>query len=193
MLTPDDFDPYQIKTARQLIDRSRVLLIADMGMGKTIIELTALRYLLKHKHIKAALIVAPKSVALDVWPTEVNNWSHLDGLTLDVAHGSKQDLRHTIEKGIAPITVIGMHNFRWLFDSYFKKQGPRNKFWRWDSVTFDESAKIKDAGTQVSRAVKSMYATDQQRRAVSHGDRLQSTVVLPGHRIKEMEAAPPQL
>ena len=68
--------PFQ-KTARQFImappwGGPAAALWASIGSGKTIITLSALSYLRTPGHI---LIVAPRNIAVDVWPQEVIDWN----------------------------------------------------------------------------------------------------------------------
>ena len=57
-------------------------LILDMGLGKSVITLTALwDLLLDSFDVGCVLVVAPKRVAEDTWPREIAKWEHLKGLT----------------------------------------------------------------------------------------------------------------
>ena len=60
---------------------SAVLL--DMGLGKTVITLSALNDLLFDSfEIRKVLIIAPLRVARDTWPNELKKWDHLKILKL---------------------------------------------------------------------------------------------------------------
>ena len=61
-----------------------VILAWDMGAGKTVVTLTALRDLLDAGEIKKALVVAPKLVAQTTWPDEIDEWAHLTKTTYTV-------------------------------------------------------------------------------------------------------------
>lgn len=58
-----------------------VILAWDMGAGKTVSTLTALRDLLDEGVIRRALIVAPLLVAQATWPDEIEEWEHLKDTT----------------------------------------------------------------------------------------------------------------
>ena len=50
-------------------------LILDMGLGKSVITLTALwELLLDRFDIARVLVIAPKRVAEDTWPAEIAKW-----------------------------------------------------------------------------------------------------------------------
>ena len=58
-------------------------LMLDMGLGKTVITLSALWELaLDRFDIGKILVIAPKRVATDTWPKELKKWEHLIGLLL---------------------------------------------------------------------------------------------------------------
>lgn len=64
-------------------------LILDMGLGKTVITLTALWELLfDYFEIRNVLVIAPKRVAETTWPAEIKKWDHLYGMTYSVAAGT---------------------------------------------------------------------------------------------------------
>lgn len=54
----------------------------EMGLGKSVITLTALFELcLDSFLVRKALVIAPLRVARDTWPAEIKKWDHLKGLT----------------------------------------------------------------------------------------------------------------
>ena len=61
--------PYQETAADFLYGRDRSMILAPVGAGKTCITLTAMQGLGKF------LVVAPKRVAVSVWPTETKKWA----------------------------------------------------------------------------------------------------------------------
>ena len=57
-------------------------LMLDMGLGKSVIALTALWLLaLDSFDIGKILVIAPKRVAEYTWPKELAKWEHLTGLS----------------------------------------------------------------------------------------------------------------
>ena len=52
--------------------------ILDMGLGKTVITLSAIDDLLYDSFlIRKVLVVAPLRVARNTWPEEIDKWDHL--------------------------------------------------------------------------------------------------------------------
>jgi SNF2 family DNA or RNA helicase len=62
--------------AEKIYDQDIVILAWDMGAGKTVTVLTALRDLLDDYKINKVLIVAPLLVAKATWPDEIEEWRH---------------------------------------------------------------------------------------------------------------------
>lgn len=69
-----ELKPYQDVGVRFLLKQPRAGLLLDMGLGKTVISLTAISELIKAGHVKKALIVAPIRVLENVWPSEIAKW-----------------------------------------------------------------------------------------------------------------------
>jgi SNF2 family DNA or RNA helicase len=66
--------PYQDEGVKFLLSRQWAGLFLDMGLGKTVISLTAISALMAEGHVKKALIVAPIRVLENVWPSEIAKW-----------------------------------------------------------------------------------------------------------------------
>ena len=61
--------PYQNQAADFLYERDRAMVLASVGAGKTALTLTAIQDMIRDGHAKRVLVLAPKRVCLDVWPT----------------------------------------------------------------------------------------------------------------------------
>lgn len=89
----------------------------DMGLGKTVISLTAIADLLFDSfEAHRILVVAPLRVARDTWPAEISKWQHLKHLTYAVAVGTIKERKAALSAG-ADITIINRENLGWLIDS----------------------------------------------------------------------------
>src|SRR5699024_1981571 len=88
---------YQQYAKDFILDHPVCCLMLDMGLGKTVITLSALWELaLDRFDIGKILVIAPKRVATDTWPKELQKWEHLTGLTASLVVGSqKQDRKST--------------------------------------------------------------------------------------------------
>lgn len=73
-------------------------ILLQMGLGKSVITLTAMRELLSKGEVHHTLVIAPLRVARDTWPEEIRKWDHLKGLTFSVAIGSPAERRAALMK-----------------------------------------------------------------------------------------------
>ena len=91
--------------------------LLDMGLGKTVISLTAIADLLFDSfEAHRILVVAPLRVARDTWPAEIAKWEHLQHLTFAVCVGTPKERRTALMSG-ADIAIINRENLGWLIDS----------------------------------------------------------------------------
>ena len=58
---------YQKKATERILQQKHVGLFLDMGLGKTVITLTAIKELIEDFAIWKVLVIAPKRVAEDTW------------------------------------------------------------------------------------------------------------------------------
>ncbi len=118
----------------------------DMGLGKTIITLTAIIDMLFDFEIDKVLVIAPLRVARKTWADEVQEWAHTQGLTVSLIIGTPEQRRAAM-KADADIYCINRENTKWLVDEHVHGRKLVQK-WKWDTVVIDESSSFK------SRAAK---------------------------------------
>jgi len=98
---------YQQYATDFIIEHPVSCLILDMGLGKTVITLTALWLLLfDYFEVRRILVIAPKRVAETTWPAEIKKWEHLYGMTFAVAMGTAEQRKEALLSG-ADVTIIG--------------------------------------------------------------------------------------
>ena len=72
---------YQKRAIRRILDQTSVGLFLDMGLGKTVITMTAIDELIYDRfEVHKVLVIAPKRVAEDTWTREAAKWDHLQEL-----------------------------------------------------------------------------------------------------------------
>lgn len=136
---------YQAYATNFILDHEVCGLILDMGLGKSVITLTALwELLLDRFDIGKVLIVAPKRVAEDTWPRELAKWDHLEGLSYSLVMGTEQQRHEALQKR-AKLYIINRENVAWLV-----AKCP----WTFDTLVLDELSSFKDSKTQRFRALK---------------------------------------
>ena len=88
----------------------------DMGLGKTIITLTAIFDLtLDSFQVRKVLVIAPLRVARDTWPLEIEKWDHLKGLKYKVAVGTEAERKAALMQK-AQVYIINRENVDWLIN-----------------------------------------------------------------------------
>ena len=143
--------PYQQFAIDRIMGQANVGLFLDMGLGKTVITLTAIEKLIHEWGVvKRVLVIAPKKVAEATWQAEAAKWEHLSGLTFATALGNAAERAAAVEAG-AEITVINRENVVWLVEFL----GNRNS-WPFDMVVVDESSSFKSPGAKRFKALKRM-------------------------------------
>ena len=136
---------YQNFASEFIIKNPYCGLILDMGLGKTVITLSALwELVLDYFAVGKILVIAPKRVAEDTWSREFNKWDHLNGLKISKVLGTKQQ-REDALKAEADIYIINRENVAWLVE---------NHKWNFDTVVIDELSSFKSNKAQRFKALK---------------------------------------
>ena len=128
-----------------ILNQNICCLMLDMGLGKTVITLTALWQLaLDSFDVSRVLVIAPKRVAEDTWPKELAKWEHLTGLTASLVLGSAAE-RETALQRKAFLYIINRENVAWLV---------KNHYWDFDMVVIDELSSFKSNKAERFKAMK---------------------------------------
>lgn len=127
---------YQAYATDFILDHPEAAVFLDMGLGKSVITLTALLDLcLDRFEISKVLVIAPLRVARDTWSTEIHKWDHLKPFTFSVVVGTVAERKAALAKK-AHIYLINRENVSWLVeDSGFP--------FDFDMVVIDELSSFK--------------------------------------------------
>lgn len=128
---------YQSYCINRLLTDAALGLFLDMGLGKTVITLTAVNDLKYNRFmINKVLVIAPKKVAEATWSKEAAKWDHLHMLRIVPVLGT---LAKRVKALNTPgdIYVINRENVQWLVEYY------RNA-WPFDMVVVDEFSSFKN-------------------------------------------------
>lgn len=121
-------------------------LLVDMGLGKTVITLTALFDLLFDSfEIHKVLVVAPLRVGLISWPDELKKWEHLHFLKSSIVIGTEIERLKALKQK-ADIYIINRENLEWLVE----RSGYKFDF---DTVVIDELSSFKNAKAKRHKAM----------------------------------------
>lgn len=127
---------YQTFAADFILEHPVSAILLDMGLGKSVIALTAIFDLtLDSFLIRKVLVIAPLRVARDTWPAEIEKWDHLRGLTYTVAVGNEHERKAALMQR-AQVYIINRENVEWLVS---KSGLPFN----YDMVVVDELSSFK--------------------------------------------------
>lgn len=111
---PHDYQAFAIE---YIETHPAAAVLLDMGLGKTVITLTAIANLLFDSfQARRVLVIAPLRVARDTWPAEIQKWDHLKGLTYSVIIGTQQERMAALRKQ-ADVYLINRENTQWLIES----------------------------------------------------------------------------
>jgi SNF2 family DNA or RNA helicase len=118
----------------------------QMGLGKTIITLTAVHNLLFDSFlVRKVLVIAPLRVARDTWPAEITKWDHLGDLIPSVAVGSTTERLAALERK-ADMYIINRENVQWLIEESTLP-------FDFDMVVVDELSSFKNHRSKRFRAL----------------------------------------
>lgn len=133
--------PFQKEGVRFLVEHERALLGDEMGLGKSIQAIVALRVLFRMGKISNGIIICPKSVLTD-WEKKLSDWA--PELKILKIHGS-QVQRHIFWKVYAHLYLTTYETIRQDMDVARKN---------FDLVILDEIQKIKNPSAGLTKAVR---------------------------------------
>lgn len=140
---------YQKYCIHRLITTPALGLFLDMGLGKTVITLTAIKDLKYNRFaINKILVIAPKKVAESTWAREKEKWDHLRFLRISKVLGTETKRIRALNTP-ADIYIINRENVVWLVDYY------RNA-WPFDMVVIDEFSSFKSHQAKRFKALKNV-------------------------------------
>lgn len=137
---------YQTRAVQHVLDNPGAGLFMRMGLGKTVVALTAIGDLLDSITVTRVLIVGPLRVILSTWPSEIEKWDHTKHLTYTLIRGTPKERK---AQALTPtnISLVNYENLDKLVTDLGKK-------WPWDMIVLDESSMVKSSKTQRWRALR---------------------------------------
>lgn len=146
-----EFKPhaYQAHCIRKIEEIPKLGLFLDMGLGKTVTTLTAVKDLKYNRfEVRKVLVIAPKKVAEGTWTKEKDKWDHTRMLRVSQVLGSQAKRIRALNTP-ADLHIINRENVVWLVDYY------RNA-WPFDMVIVDESSSFKSHKAKRFKALASV-------------------------------------
>lgn len=154
-----EFKPheYQKMAIEKIYETPRCGLFLEMGLGKTVITLTALEDMIYNSfEVGKVLVIAPLRVAEDTWSRESAKWEHLKHLRISKILGTPAQRRAALAAE-ADIYIINRENVVWLCDELSVAGG-----WFFDAVVIDELSSFKSPKAQRFKALRK-YITRSRR------------------------------
>lgn len=136
---------YQSYATDFIVNNHIAAVFLEMGLGKSVITLTAMKMLFESETICKVLVIAPLRVARDTWPQEIKKWDHLKGMKYAVAVGTEAERKAAVLRN-EPVTIINRENVDWLIN----KSGLPFDF---DMVVIDELSSFKSYGAKRFKAL----------------------------------------
>ena len=107
---------YQTYATEFILAHPISAVLLQMGLGKSVITLTALNDLcLDSFLIRKALVIGPLRVCTSTWPAEIQKWDHLKGLTYSLAVGTEAERKAALIQRVS-IYIINRENVQWLIE-----------------------------------------------------------------------------
>ena len=145
-----DLHGYQNTSIRHILSKLSCALFLEMGLGKTVSTLTAIKKLMfEELEINTVLIIAPKRVVESVWEAESQKWEHLNKLTFSKIIGSEKDRKKALQKKVN-IYLISRDNIAWLCGLYGGSMLP------FDMLVIDELSSFKNPKAVRFKALRSV-------------------------------------
>ena len=138
---------YQLTAINHVINVPKCGLFLDMGLGKTVSTLTAIKELKYNRfQVNKVLIIAPKKVAEGTWSKEKDKWNPTKDFRVSLVLGSQQKRIKALSVN-ADLYIINRENIPWLVD-YLRND------WYFDTVVIDESSSFKNSRSKRFKALK---------------------------------------
>lgn len=145
---------YQERAIDFVVEQPYCALFLSMGLGKSVIALTALRSLQKdYLDVRKILVIAPKSVALNTWSSECAKWDHLNDVRIAMIMGESWKRKKAMMSD-ADVYVTNRDNAVWLVSQYVDMEKRKMKMtWPFDCVVLDESTSFKNFQSKRFKAI----------------------------------------
>ncbi len=141
---------YQLDGVRALLARDALLLADDLGLGKTVQAIAALRILLLQHQVEASLIVVPAGL-VDQWRQAIRKWA--PELRVSTVRGPGQE-RAWQWLTAAHVYLTSYDTLREDLSNGNSHSPLRRRMW--DVVVLDEAQRIKNRETRTSRSCKAL-------------------------------------
>lgn len=133
---------YQWRLFWFVVNNHFCALFVDMGLGKTISVLSAIKHLFHRGELtRPVLVIAPIRVIYSVWRQEAIKWKHTESLTFSLVHGGAKRRMEALSRP-AHIYLINPEGVTWLIAYYMRLSRHKidvfQKKWPFQMLVLDE-------------------------------------------------------
>ena len=129
---------YQAYVTKEILNKPRIAVFMEMGLGKTASTLCAIDDLIYNRfEVDHVLVITKKSIARLTWPEEIEKWDNFHHMSISPIIGTPKKRLQALEKK-ADIYTVNVENVEWLLN-YFKEK----KKWPFQMLVVDESSLMK--------------------------------------------------
>jgi superfamily II DNA or RNA helicase len=146
-LFPTPLYPYQWAGVKFLFENAHALLADDLGTGKTIMTIVALKALIQQARLQRALIICPSS-ALYQWKDEIEKWA--PELKVSLIWGPQRDARKALWNAPTHIFITTYDSLRSDIEYDILSKDQYSFF---DIVILDEAHGIKNTKSRGFHAI----------------------------------------
>lgn len=138
---------YQERAVDFIIEHKASALFLQMGLGKSVVTLTAISDLLDNIEVAKVLVVAPKKVAESTWAQEAESWEHLKHLRTSVILGTSKQ-RYNALHADAEVYITSRDLVVWVLEEAAKAKIS------FDMLVLDELTSFKSSKSKRFKAVR---------------------------------------
>lgn len=129
------------------------MLWLDMGLGKTVVTLSAILQRMDQAQVYGTLVIAPLRVCQTVWRQEAKQWSHTQDLSFSLIHGTPAQRARAVCRR-ANVYLVNYENIRWLINFINDNFLSKGLYPPFNMLVSDEISKFKDHSTQRHAAIR---------------------------------------
>jgi len=150
LLLPNSPYPYQWQGIKFLMDNDHALLADDMGTGKTVMTIVALKILIQQTKVHHVLILCPPSVLYE-WKRHLDEWA--PELTSYLIRSPQKEVRKSLWETPMHVYVTTYDMLKGDIENSILPKGSLEHF---DVVVLDEAHHIKNMKSKRFRAIKQL-------------------------------------
>jgi SNF2 family DNA or RNA helicase len=149
--TRSELRGYQRAAVQFIKDTKKCALFIDMGLGKSVSVLTAVRDLQQELELGRVLVTGPPRVAKKTWPDEIKTWKHIKGAVTHTSLQTTPKQRRKRLKQATDIHFISHDLIPWLDKETCGEHD-------YDAIVIDESSCFKNQNSTRWKAMRRLVA-----------------------------------